>query len=147
MLSQRIQTSDEFLEQLKAEEKSLRLRLASVQAAIDVYIKGQLQPDTFRGEATPPPLDDLRIRDAINHYLGWRQAKAMPPATLGELLAELDRHHVVTFKKQPMKGKWAWKSLSNTLGATENQDLWRIERKDPAHFTRVDTIELKKGKA
>jgi hypothetical protein len=137
-----MEVADEYLEKLRSEERTLRLRLASVQAAIDVYIKGEIGGGSPSGG---PSLDSMRIRDAIAAYLGWRQAAGMPVATLGDLEQELAKHHVVNSRNEPMSAtKHPWKSMAHTLAAQENEHLWEIQRTDPeGHFSRRDKISFR----
>jgi hypothetical protein len=144
-----MQTIEDYLHDLKAQERELLLRLSAVQSAIDAITRGQLttalpipalQPQAPR----PPSLDSMRTRDAIKVYLGWRADQGMAPATLGELEQELSRHRVVSFRNQPLSEMgFPWKGLCNSLGAADNQKIWKIDRLDPdGHFTRNDKIEL-----
>ncbi len=134
--------SDEYLEGLREQERTFELRLASVRAAINVYTKGEIGGNQPSG---CPSLDRMRIRDAIAAYLGFRHSAGLPPATLGELDAELERHNVVNSRNESLRtNKHPWKSLAHTLAAEENADIWQITRRDPdGHFTRLDTIELR----
>ena len=126
-----MQTLDEYLDDLKVQERELLLRLAAVQSSIDSLTRGQFTPPPA---APPEPqgpqcpsLDYMRIRDAINVYLSWRRDQGLPPATLGELERELAKHNVVSFRNEPMSGmKYKWKSLSNVLGRRNLrcQNLW-----------------------
>ena len=145
-----MQALDDYLNDLRSQERDLLLRLTAVRASIDTIVKGQLNPEL---PITPmqaqgpqcPSLDNMRIRHAINMYLGFRRANGMPPATVGELEKELAKHRVVSFRNQPMSEmRYAFKTLCITLGSPENKALWRVERRDPdGHFTRADTIELR----
>ena len=132
-----MQSSDDYLGQLKAEERALALRLASVRAAIDVYIKGQISP------SETPNLDGLRIRDAINVYLGWA-AERGKVTTIADLERELPKFRVMSFKRKPMSDMpFIFKSLCNCIGSPENQKLWHVKRRNKEHFTREDEISLK----
>ena len=135
-------SNTERLDALQKEEQELLLSLASVRAAIDVLVKGVLRGAPV-DESLGPPLDNMRIRDAINAHLRWRRDRGMDPITLGELLTELSRHNVVSFRNEPMSAmRHPWKSMCNVLGSPDNQILWNIHRHNDDHFTRLDTIEL-----
>src|SRR5271166_2289393 len=145
-----MQTSDSYLQELIAEERVPKLRLASVRAAMDVIVQDKIpsdRPDRQPGEASPPTLDGMRMRDAIGVYLAWRRDRSAPPLTLGELERELKRHQIMSFRKQPLAAmKHPWKAICNALGATGNCHLWHIKRIDPKHYTPLDTIELKSAR-
>jgi hypothetical protein len=144
-----MQTIEDYLHDLKAQERELLLRLSAVQSAIDAITRGLLttalpipapQPPGPQG----PPLNGLRMRDAIKIYLGWAQKEGIP-VTIGMLEKELAKYDVVSFRNQPMKDMpYPFKSLCIALGSPDNQKFWHIERLDPdGHFTRSDRIELK----
>lgn len=140
-----MQSLEEYLNELKAQERDLDLRLTGIRANIDAIMRQQL------GAAPgpqPPSLDSMRIRDAVNVYLSWRRDQGMSAATLGELEKELAKHKIVSFRKQPMSEmRFPWKSMCNALGSPDNKHLYHIERHDPeGHFSRADTIELKSSK-
>lgn len=145
-----MQSLAEHLEALRAEERELQIRLASVQAAIAVVAKGQPHIEPLRVEPPEPPytgpnLDGLRIKDAMNMYLAWeRDSNGRPKVTLGELEKVLLAHEVVSFRGQPFRAmRHTWKTLTNILGSPENAGIWIIERHAEDHFQKADTITLK----
>ena len=136
-----------LIEELKKEEQSLLARLSTVRDTLAVYTKGRLhaEPEIQSPSLPPgaPPLDGLRIRDAVNVYLNWCRDNGRERITLGELEKAILSYHVTTFRGTPLKDtKFPWKTLTNSLGSPENKDAWVIEKRSD-HHQRGDLIGLK----
>jgi hypothetical protein len=143
---------EDKIRELKERECFLLVELQAVRASIDVYAKAQrkgLSPSEPTHVIHPPvpegapPLDNLRIRDAIAVYLRWCQDNGRERITLGELETALLSSNVMTFRGTPLSQiRLGWKTICNSLGSPENKNTWIID-KHGDHFQKADTIGLR----
>ena len=143
---------EDKLRELEERECFLLVELQAVRASIEIYAKAKRKG--FSPSETPlvvqatvpagaPPLDGLRIRDAITHYLRWAAVNGRDRVTLGELLMALKGSRVTTFRGKPLnETRFPFKTVANSLGSPENKDTWVIE-KHSHHFQEGDTIGLR----
>ena len=136
-----------FIEGLEREERALMLRLAAIRQTLEVY-RSHSEPEPVVPTLPPgaPSLDGLRIRDAVSAYLNFCRDNGREQITLGEIEKALLSYHVTTFRGAPLSGtKFPWKTIANSLGSPENQDVWEIQKRSD-HYQRGDLIGLKSPK-
>ena len=140
---------EDKIQELKTRERDLLLELAAVQASLDIYIRGQLQetltqPNQPSNQPGKPSLHDLRVKDAINIYLGFCRDQGRVKITLAELVRELTASKVVTARGVVLSAtKYPFKTITNTLGSRENKVNWIVSKIGGRHFQKADTIELR----